>query len=238
MNNIKRSSKNRLSAFVFDFDGTISVSDVSDILLKQFTNSDWDSVGQSHLRGEIDYSTMNQKFVSMLKASPEEIRLHLANLTSIIRPGFDQIISFLKKEEIPIFIISGGWDIYISIVLKENGYSNIQFTDDLTAFDPLAFNIVCNRLEHTDGQWSILDPQYTSFESAPSKPEALKSLRKAISGRIAFAGDGTTDREAIKYVDLIYATKGLADFCDDQKIDFIRFESFVDILNDIRGGQE
>ncbi len=234
MINIENRFREELSAFVFDFDGTISISDVSDMLLHRFTDDDWDSVGQSHLRGEIDYSTMNQKFVSMIKASPEEIKLFLNGLSSIIRPGFLEIISFLREKEIPVFIISGGWDIYISILLSQMGYSNIRFCDDFHNFDPLAFNIICNRLEFSEKKWSIKENKNISFESAPSKTEALQSLKMTISGPIAFAGDGTTDREVIKYVDCIYATKGLATFCSDQKINFIPFNSFIDVLNNIK----
>jgi len=115
---------------VIDFDGTITMRDVSDLILAKYARGDWKSVEQNLVAGLISMNECINLQFSMIQGEPEEIRETALKIP--IRTGFAEFVSFCETNNIEVICLSAGLSFIIEEFFK---YYNIDPTFIKPIFD-------------------------------------------------------------------------------------------------------
>ncbi len=212
-----------LSYIVFtDFDGTIAVKDIGDAMFERFGNLDICAESfDEYRRGAINAGDCWKKgFASVSSVTKEEFTEFA--LGHSIDVHFKTFTEFCDINNIPVTVLSDGFDAYIDPVLNREGLDTVKrFSNELQ------FN--------ADGTVSPVFP-FTDSECT----RCANCKRNHIITRsnddqvIVYIGDGISDRCPVQFADVVFAKDSLVSFCETHNITFHRFEDFSDILKTFR----
>ncbi len=204
-------------ALVSDFDGTASIKDVGDAIVKKFVGpncwTDLDtSISQQKLTAKDAYEIVYAK----MNVSDKDLTDFVLGFE--LDPGFETAAQLFVDRGLPVLILSDGFDYYIDRILKRDGLewvpriANELTVDTLTAKPSFPHHGLLN-----------------CFYCGNCKTYHLQQL-KAKGYKIAYFGDGHTDCCAAKNADLVFAKDYLARYLTQKGIDFIPFSSYADAL--------
>lgn len=221
-----------IGAFVIDFDGTASEIDVCDVIMSSFTTG-WEQIGSRHKSGHISHAEMNRQFLSQLKVSPQTIKDFLGR-SHFLRSGFRDMLETASEIGVPVYIVSGGWDFYISqIFSNEVGSCEIQYPKRLDEIAYSGVSVISNLVTYDNGMWDINNSFPSSFMFSPCKKSVIKKIREQVEGNIVFVGDGSTDYDAAEVADIIFARESLAEYCQSKGIAYYDFNTFNEVMFDL-----
>lgn len=206
--------------FFLDFDGTITTTDVVDLVLGRFADAKWKDIEKEWIDGKIGSRECLSRQVELIKATPEELRALLREVK--VDPYF---ISFLKQAEelgVPVAIVSDGFDIMIEQILKQT-LENIPHLLK-------AIPVFSNKLEWKESRWQAVFPHemMCSHGCANCKPVIMKKLSTK-ADMVVFVGDGLSDRFAAKKANLTFAKGKLLPYCEENKYPHKKYSSFKEI---------
>ncbi|KAH3663441.1 hypothetical protein WICMUC_005967 [Wickerhamomyces mucosus] len=216
-------------AIIFtDFDGTVTLQDSNDYLTDTlgFGYDQRKVYNDQILEGDISFRYAFSKMLESIHTPFDEcINILLEKVQ--LDPGFKETFEWAQENDIPIIVVSSGMKPIIrALLLKLVGEESID-----------KIEIVSNDTKvNDDGSWEIVYRDETSFGHDKSRAiipyrEARKSPQK-----LFYCGDGVSDLSAAKETDLLFAKRGkdLVTYCRREKIPFTQFDSFKDILKDIK----
>ncbi len=199
-----------------DFDGTISLRDVTDTL-QRFARPGWQALEDAWERGEIGSRECMKGQVALLDINREELDAHLATLR--IDPHFRAFVDAARGWGMPVQVVSDGIDYAIHRILALHGL------DDLP--------VLANRLVQTgERQWQLQSPWASAGcvrASGNCKCERLAE-QQALHGRVLFVGDSTSDFCVSGKADFVLAKYKLIDHCRAHGIAHAPFVDFGDAL--------
>lgn len=211
------SSVGRDCIFVCDFDGTISLKDVTDVLLQRFSQSGYEELEEAWEVGEIGSQACMEGQVALIDASQAELDGCLAEIK--IDKAFKEFVTTMQKLKLPIHIVSDGLDYAISKILENNGLTDLP--------------IFANRLVHVGERGWRLDFPYAnaacSKRSGNCKCAHVTMLKKQY-GSILYVGDGASDYCVAHQVDLVLAKDKLITYCQKETINHHPIQNFFDVL--------
>jgi 2,3-diketo-5-methylthio-1-phosphopentane phosphatase len=219
--NKRRETLDRRNIHIFsDFDGTITEQDTIMFLTRRLGAGDTmvESIGDQIRSGEIsirdgiaaEMHTIRTPFAEAEKLLREHVR---------IDPGFPPFVEWCLGEEIPVTILSGGFQELLEIFLPAHEYRRID--------------IRANRLNtEVEGGWrcEFRDDTPYGHDKAAVLHEAHARGQYTI-----FIGDGLSDRAAADVADEVYAKHTLAEYCQAQGIFCHEFDDFAQIHREIAG---
>ena len=140
-------------------------------------------------------------------------------------PYFKNFCEFCRSKDIPVAVLSDGFDAYIEPILKKEGLGWIP--------------VYCNKLVFNgSGKCKPVFP-YAS-ESCECKCASCKRNSMLVNSGpgtvIVYIGDGYSDFCAASHADIVFAKKTLAAYCNENRIPHYPFSTFFDvqkILNEI-----
>jgi len=201
-----------------DFDGTVSVEDITDSLLERFARPGWQAVEQAWRRGEIGSHDCMAEQVALLDASREEIDAHLDNM--MIDRAFPAFVDSVESAGIPLAIVSDGLDYAIRRILGSHGLGRLP--------------VIANRLEVVGPRDWRLDFPFGS----PSCRIASGNCKCACAGRardeqrrVLLIGDGASDFCVAAEADLVFAKHRLIEHCRAAGIPYVPVTGFADALD-------
>ncbi|MFJ7828118.1 2-hydroxy-3-keto-5-methylthiopentenyl-1-phosphate phosphatase [Psychrobacillus sp. NPDC096623] len=202
-----------------DFDGTITNQDNIMAIMKKFAPPEWIPIKDDILGQRISIRDGVAKMFSLLPIESKDEIISFVRQQAIIRDGFSEFVSFTKKHDIPLYIVSGGIDFFVHNLLEP--------------FGPFA-GVYCNESDfsketiHIEFPYSC-DEQCTSQGCGCCKPSIIRTLlhQDAVSVVI---GDSITDLEAAKLGDIIIARDFLIEKCEELNIPYEPFENFHDVI--------
>jgi len=202
-------------AVLCDFDGTISKGDIGNTLFREFVGgSEWEELIASWERGEIGSRECLVTECSLATVTRDEI-VSLAEGFEIDE-HFTEFAAWCSENEIPLAVVSDGLDFYIELVLKKYGLSSLP--------------VYANHLTFTDGG---IVPEFPYFEQGCGRCGNCKGYHvrryREQFGRVAFVGDGYSDRCALEEADLVLAKKGLAQLCQSLDAPCIEVSDFKSV---------
>ena len=200
-----------------DFDGTVSVEDITDSLLERFARPGWQKIEQAWRRGEIGSHDCMAEQVALLDASREEIDAHLDSM--MIDRAFPAFVAEAEAAGIPLAVVSDGLDYAIRRILVSHGLARLP--------------IVANRLESTgERSWRLEFPH-----GSPSCRIAMGNCKCACAGRareekrrVLLIGDGASDFCVAGKADLVFAKHRLIEHCRSAGIPYVPITGFADAL--------
>jgi 2-hydroxy-3-keto-5-methylthiopentenyl-1-phosphate phosphatase len=207
--------KGRILVFS-DFDGTIVKQDIGDELFKVFGKFEpYHSMLRS---GELEIS---QYWRTVCKTLPDGItkqEIIKFALEQDIDNNFQTFVDFCNKNNINIYIISDGFDVYIEPILEQFGINKSNILSNKLVFNghPKPKPIFPRASESCD------------CLVASCKRNAIIDFARD-DDIIVYIGDGYSDFCAAEHSDLIFAKKELAAYCNEHRIPHYPFSNFFDV---------
>lgn len=181
-----------------DFDGTITIEDVSFKMLEAYADSSWQQLRKRYHDGEISVGRFNTEAFALVKAGKEAL-LEVAHNTMEMRPGLKELVDCCLRKDFRFTVISNGLDFYIEDILRINNLDNIEVYAAETRF--------------SEGK---LDARYVT----PSGVEIENGLKEAYVDlflgegyRVIYIGNGVSDIASSVKCHHIFATGELLDYC-------------------------
>lgn len=202
-----------------DFDGTVTANDNIIAILTEFDPPGWEKVKDQILDQSISIREGVAKMFSLLPVSAKDEIISYVLEQAEIREGFSDFVAYTKKQELPLYIVSGGIDFFVYPLLEPFGpfdgiYCNsADFSGDLI------------KLEFPHG----CDENCTSQGCGCCKPSVIRELLDTGSKSIVI-GDSISDWEAAKEADFVIARDLLAEKCQEAGIRYKPFETFHEVI--------
>lgn len=204
-------------SFFCDFDGTVSVRDVTDVLLETYALPEWRDIEALWRAGDIGSMECMQRQVALLACSRRQLDA-LADAVAI-DPGFPDFVAACRDACLPVTILSDGIDYCIRRVLRHVGLDWLPvYANRLTLLAEDRYTLA----------FPFADATCLSA-SGTCKCALVRGLRQAGTTAVVI-GDGASDfcaaREA---ADLVIAKGALLDFCREHNLPHVPFSNFNDV---------
>ncbi len=195
-----------------DFDGTISLSDTTDVILSRFAAPEWELIEEEWKRGAIGSAECMRRQIALIDASREALDATLDTLP--IDPTFPAFVRYCEQKNMPVVVISDGLDYFIHRILKR--------------YDLDYLPVIANHLHMAaDGSYAMTSPHGSADCSVSSG--VCKCAKIGGPALSVFIGDGRSDFCAAGTADLLFAKSTLATYCEQQSIAYTPYRSFSDI---------
>jgi 2,3-diketo-5-methylthio-1-phosphopentane phosphatase len=206
---------------VIDFDGTICREDVSEAILAEFATPEWWEIDLEFQRGEIGSRECLIRQGALLPGT-QEAMLEFALDRFSLEPSFRAFAEWAGAVGIEVVVASDGFGFYIEPMLRAAGVE--------------AVTVYTNETTMRNGQgpaFSFPNAHPICIGCGTCKMLVVLRSRERL-GRVAFVGEGHSDRYGALYSDLVFAKKHLVDLCMRDGIPFRTWETF----DDVRAGIE
>jgi 2-hydroxy-3-keto-5-methylthiopentenyl-1-phosphate phosphatase len=214
---ILKKTKNPL--VVSDFDGTISLRDISYELLEKFSHGGWEDIDKAYINGEIGSKEAFSMMLERIKAKKSELTDFISKITSI-DPHFKEFCRYLKDLGIDLVVVSDGFEFYIRTLLEKEGIYDIPiFANDIK--------------EDKDGKLIPIFPHHNKEcdKCGNCKRDVIKSLMEE-HDYLIFIGDGYSDKCPSELADTLFAKRFLYQHAAREEIPAVYFRGFDDITRE------
>ncbi|MCX5784076.1 MAG: HAD-IB family phosphatase [Elusimicrobia bacterium] len=201
---------------VADFDGTITTRDVGDSILLRFRAATRKEIENSYSFGVSMDKWMREIFLR-LRVPRKKIQDHVRASTRL-RNGFKEFAVFCAENSVPFEIASGGIDLYAEPVFSKYGLRAKSFF---------------GKARVTGAGVKITYPFLKGKTLDGFKAFRVLRLRR-LGCKVIFCGDGTTDLEAARAADKVFAAKKLLGHCRAMGIKAARLKNFHQVREFIR----
>lgn len=198
-----------------DFDGTITESDVSFVILDNFAEGNWRLLLDDYKTGKISVNTLNIKAFAMVKAGKN--KLQKAALDGVkVRAGFKELINYCHERDFRLVIASNGMDFYIDAILKNIGIKDIEVFSGQTTFT-------------SDG----IEAKYVGPQGKVLTDGFKDSIVRSFINdgyQVIYAGNGTSDISPAGQCYHIFATQDLLSHCRKTDLSYTAFNDCHEII--------
>lgn len=211
----KETSAKKLIIYT-DFDGTISRVDLGDAIFMEL--GQFEPNHSKFISGEMTITEYWTSACTTLREGTGEDEIVRFAQAKEIDAYFSRFVDYCREKEIPLAVISDGFETYIEAFLREHGIEGLPR--------------ICNRFDFSGGNVRPVFPHKTdSCEcgSAVCKRNAIIAMADP-EAVIVFVGDGYSDFCAASHSDIVFAKKGLAAYCNANKIPHYPYSTFFDVL--------
>ena len=209
-----------LPAFLTDFDDTAAVQNVAELLLNRFGDPTWTEVRQQFRDGAMNLKEYQEITFRNIRADRSAMQ-HYVRERATLRPYFSNLHDFCRRNDIPLAVVSQGLDFYISALLERDGFGDVPIYAVDTSFDQGRISYHYNHA-------------YPGMESQGNSKALVVERYQQQGYFVVFAGDGASDREASRQADMVFAHRTLANYCDEEGIEYRPFQDFRGILLALR----
>ena len=200
-----------------DFDGTITVDDVSFLLLDEFASGDWRQIWKEYAEGRISVGAFNTRAFALVKADKKTLLDFMFQSGKVqIRPGFRELLDFCSRKGFHFIIVSNGLDFYIDAILAGIGLNSIEFFAARSEFSPAGMKV------------RYIGPDGTSMEAGFK--EAHTRLLKSKGYKVVYIGNGVSDIYPARQADYVFATGDLLGRCRQEKLSCTPFNDLNDVV--------
>jgi 2-hydroxy-3-keto-5-methylthiopentenyl-1-phosphate phosphatase len=203
-------------AVLVDYDGTISLTDVSDKILYTLLGPGYAHDDAAYTAGRIGSRTL---FSAMVEKLPGDGTASVAIAERQPHdPGFAGFVRLALELEVPVEVVSDGFGFFIAPALRRLGVPEIPIISARTTFDGTR-----GRMEFPNGHPDCL---------VCGTCKRQRVLAHQFAGRtVAFIGDGESDRYAAAYSDVIFAKGDLVTLCRQQGWEFGAWRNFDEMTD-------
>jgi 2,3-diketo-5-methylthio-1-phosphopentane phosphatase len=201
-------------AFLVDYDGTIALSDVSDMLMAEFVTAEWESRVAAYDAGRVGSRSLMEWEIGLIRADPEDLRAVAAAQPH--DPGFVSFVAAARAAGALVEVVSDGFGFFIAAALDALGLPDVPIVTAATTFEGGRA-----RIEFPNGHPRCL---------VCGTCKRTRVLEHQAAGRtVVFVGDGESDRYAAGHADVVFAKRGLVRICLEAAWPFHRWTEFAEI---------
>ncbi|MGD0177480.1 MAG: HAD-IB family phosphatase [Candidatus Bathyarchaeia archaeon] len=208
-----------------DFDETIVTIDTAEFALQLFADPSWKRIEEQFEAGEISFEESLQREFAMIKA-PEKVILDELDKVAALRPNFERLIEYCKRQRLPLIIVSGGLEFCIRHFLGRGDWLNFM-------------EIYAPKSQFTGKGYEVTMPRLFGKGSFNFKDDFVRH-HKEQGNRVFYIGDGLGDFPAAREADFSFAIKGskLAEACRKGNVphrEIADFQEVIDAIDDLKG---
>jgi len=208
------------TAYVIDFDGTVTTRDITTELGLFFGGKKFIEIDQSYQAKKIPIKSWLQAAVALLPVDLEKLK-NRAFEWAEIRPGFNTFLQKARAANNPVIIASDGLGFYIEPILDQFGL--------LGEVDQIYRN---DTVINDQGLLEILNPHAHPTCVVCGNCKARIVVQQKAAGRpVIYIGDGSNDRFGASWADRIFAREDLALTCERHNLAYSPWWDFYDIIN-------
>ncbi|MEW5785956.1 MAG: MtnX-like HAD-IB family phosphatase [Bacillota bacterium] len=211
------------TAYVLDFDGTITAADLSTELARRFDARKFWEIEQAYRRREFGMKVWLKEISAVLPADLE-MMISLALEQATLRPGFKEFLEYTRSEGASVYIASDGFGFYIEPILEAAGclaYINRLYKNEAVA--------------GVDGRLEILTVHaHISCPVCGNCKAAHVAALKQQGFKVIYTGDGTNDRFGASQADFVFARDRLADVLAEKEFPFTYWQDFYNLIGSAR----
>ena len=212
-NSLNAKEKRKRIVF-FDFDNTITPSDVLDDIIKQFAIDDkWVAYEESWAAGKIGSKECLEGQLRSLRVTKRKLSHYLSTIE--IDPSFARLLELLKRKKISSVIVSDSFSFIIKEILRHSGvrktkiYANkLNFRNDKLIPSFPYLNQDCSRCAHC------------------KKRHIFEHSDKIT----IYVGDGLSDICPAEHANVVFAKNGLLDHLRKRHMPCFEFKQLEDVL--------
>jgi 2-hydroxy-3-keto-5-methylthiopentenyl-1-phosphate phosphatase len=203
-----------VQAVLCDFDGTIMMDDVAELILKRFSKPGWERFNNLLATGKITVEECVRKEYAMIRASSVEEVAEFASRLNRLRPGFKTFLRHCLAQNIAFVVVSAGIDFCIRDAFRIKGIDMPQLVCPAATLVPM-------------GGLKLIFPERCSSGSRDFKEDAVMAF-KARGHNVVYVGDGSGDANAAERSDAVFAVKGsmLQKVCEERGIPYRAIRTF------------
>jgi 2-hydroxy-3-keto-5-methylthiopentenyl-1-phosphate phosphatase len=202
-------------SILIDYDGTISLTDVTEQLLAQFASDVvWEDAEASYDAGTLGSRRLMDWEVSLIDADPDALRAFAAGQPH--DPGFVAFVRRAQAAGIPIEVVSDGYGFFIQPALEALGVGDLPVVTARTTFVGRRASI------------DFVNGHPRCLVCGTCKRQRVLAHR-ATGRRVVYIGDGESDRYAAGYSDIVFAKRSLERICLEAGWPFRRWTAFQEI---------
>src|SRR2546426_815430 len=176
-------------AVLCDFDGTITLNDTFEQILKKYATGDWKVFDQQYARGEISLQECLRKQGALVR-TPEMVLIAELERVTTFRPNFGRLVTYCRSNRVPLAIVSAGLDFAIKHLLRMKGWDNLV-------------KLYVAKSEMTPSGIKFTFPRLQNKTSLSVKDDLVKRY-KGQGRKVVYVGDGIWDMDALKQSDYRY----------------------------------
>lgn len=196
-----------------DFDGTITKKDTLTSFFEKYAQSAWLEIEEIWRQGKItSKECLERQLALVCKISAEDLHNYAKSIE--IDDYFPEFYEKLKSRNMKLVILSDGLDLFIEKTLEKYNLSEIPYFS--------------NSLVFTEGKLTV---KFNNLNPSCESGSGTCKCSKVQDLPLCYIGDGLSDRCIAKKAQLLFAKGSLKKYCDENKIKYIKFETFKDILN-------
>jgi 2,3-diketo-5-methylthio-1-phosphopentane phosphatase len=201
-------------SILIDYDGTISLTDVTEQVLAEHVPGIWEEAEASYDAGRMGSRRLMSWEVSLIDADPDALRATAAAQPH--DPGFVPFVRRAQNAGMPIEIVSDGYGFFIQPALEALGVGELPVVTARTTFSGRRASI------------DFVNGHPTCLVCGTCKRERVLDHR-ATGRQVVYIGDGESDRYAAGYSDVVFAKRSLERICLEAGWPFRRWTAFSEI---------
>jgi 2,3-diketo-5-methylthio-1-phosphopentane phosphatase len=201
-----------------DFDGTIARKDIGDELFKEMGK--FQPYNDMLKAGDINIKEYWEILFENLRKDVAPALVEEFALGCEIDPYFPKFVRFCRNNNIPLAVVSDGFDAYIRPLLR--------------AHDLDWLPVYCNEMIFP-AEGGPPRPHYP-YASESCECFCASCKRNSVVAhtppdrKIVFIGDGYSDYCAAEHADIVFAKRFLAAYCNEHRLPHHTFKTFFDVL--------
>ena len=210
----EKSSQKHWMVF-FDFDNTITSTDILDNIIERFSvNDDWKAVEELWVQGKIGSRECLEKQLQGVRITQQDLSEYLS--TIMIDPSFGKLLTLLGDKGVQSLILSDSFTFIIREILRHNGIHGIK--------------IFANELKFSKDRIAPYFPHIN--------PECLrcahcktKHVTEYLDRTTVYVGDGLSDVCPAQRTNLVFAKATLMEFFKKNQKPFMEFKELKDVCS-------
>lgn len=217
---------NAPTAFLCDFDGTISPRDIGAAFVKRFSggrDADRRALLERWMSGTMGHRELTIAECAIVTAREDEARAFVAGFE--LDPHFAPFAREALARGDHVMVVSEGFEFYVADHLRRVGLGDLPFASNRLRFEAGA---VTPEFPHAAGGCGVC-----------GNCKAQHVRRLAAAGfRTVLVGDGFSDRCGARAADVVLARGALLEWCAREDIPATPFGDFADVADWAREGRK
>ena len=199
-----------------DFDGTITMEDVSFLLLDEFADGNWRELLDDYQQGRISVGAFNTAAFAMIRADEKTLLDFVLKSGRVrMRAGFPELLSCCSGNGFEFVIVSNGQDFYIKALLKEMGIKNVKYHAATSCFNEDGVEV------------HYIGPDGSVVTDCFKETYARLFLSRGY--RLVYIGNGMSDAYPARLCDHVFATGEMGKRCGELGIKYTSFEDLREV---------
>ncbi len=214
-----RTAAHKNPVILCDFDGTVSMRDVSDTIFTIWLKDKWTDIDWEWHEGKISMVELYERCWSLVNATADELTAFVDTVE--IDPYFGDFVSESKASNIPIYLVSDGFDYFIERILGRYSHSGLKY--------------YANHLFFEGGKPALeFNNQNPACIQCANCKKFVMDAKRQQAGYVIYIGNGLSDRCAAEHADLVFAKDSLLKHCKEKGVPCVPYKNFGEILECLR----